>query len=145
MDHELTLTVSKTIDAPRADVWRALTDKELIQQYFYGTEAESDWEEGSPITFTGTWEGEKYVDKGTIIEKKRERLLKFSYLSSMSGLEDQPENYAEITYRLEKENGKTILSVTQQGFKDKEAYDHSTQGWEEVLGNLKALVEGLRN
>lgn len=141
MDHNLTLTVSKTIDASKADVWRVLTDKNMIQQYFYGTIAESDWEEGSPITFTGTWEGQEYKEKGTILEIEEEKLLKYSYLSSMSGLEDKPENYAEITYRLERQNGKTLLSITQKGFKDKETYDHSAQGWEEVLGNLKELVE----
>ena len=63
----------------------------------------------------------------------------------MSGLEDKPDNYAIITYELEKKNGETVLNVTKQGFRNQEAYDPSAQGWEEVLRNLQALVEGLRN
>ena len=63
----------------------------------------------------------------------------------MSGLEDKPDNYAIITYELEKKNGETVLNVTKQGFRNQEAYDPSAKGWEEVLRNLQALVEGLRN
>src|SRR5690554_1957229 len=135
------VTESKRIHAPAEAVWRALTDKKLIKQYFFGTEAESEWKKGSPITFTGEWEGQEYVDKGTIREIDNEKLLSFDYWSSMSGLVDKPENYATVTYEMESGNGQTELTVTQEGFKDEEAYEHSASGWQEILKNLKALVE----
>lgn len=141
MNHNLKLTVTETIAAPAAAVWKGLTDKEMIKKYFFGTEAESDWEPGSAIVFTGSWEGQEYVDKGTILEIEKEKLIKFDYWSSMSGLEDQPENYATITYQLSTNNGQTTLSVTQEGFKDQEAYDHSAEGWKGVLKGLKELLE----
>jgi len=89
------------------------------------------------------WEGEEYVDKGTILGIEKERLLKFSYLSSMSGLEDKPENYAEITYQLDEGNGKTALSITQKGFKDQKTHNHSRQGWEEVLEEFEGIGGGM--
>lgn len=135
------ITESVMVHAPTADVWRALTDKKLIKQYFFGTEAESEWRKGSPITFTGEWEGQKYIDKGTIKEVAKEKLLSFDYWSSMFGLDDKPENYATITYELVSADGKTELTVTQKGFKDEVAYEHSVSGWKEILKNLKALVE----
>lgn len=141
MDHDLKLKISEDIHAPTSKVWQALTEPEMIKQYFYGTETESEWEEGSDITFKGTWQGQEYLDKGTILEIEKEELLKYDYWSSMSGLEDKPENYAVISYRLDSNNGKTVITVTQKGFRDKEAYEHSVQGWKQVLKNLKTLVE----
>lgn len=143
MDHNLKLTVSETIDASASAVWKALTDKEMIKQYFYGTEVESDWKEGSPMTFRGTWKGQKYEDKGTVLEVKEEKRLKTSYWSSMSGMEDKPENYATVTYELERKSGHghTALTITQKGFRDREAYEHSVDGWKQVLINLKVLLE----
>lgn len=135
------VTESETFHAPAEAVWRALTDKKLIKQYFFGTDAESEWKKGSSITFTGEWEGQEYVDKGTILDIEEEKLLSFDYWSSVSGLDDKPENYATVTYKMESGNGQTELTVTQEGFKDEEAYEHSVSGWQEILKNLKALVE----
>lgn len=141
MNHDLKLTVTETINAPVATIWNALTDKELIKKYFFGTDVESDWKKGSAIQFTGEWEGNSYLDKGTILDIEKEKLLKYDYWSSMSGLEDKPGNYATITYFLEEKNGQTELTVTQKGFRDQEAYEHSSQGWKDVLQGLKKQVE----
>jgi len=141
MMKDLTLTVSETIDAQKSTVWNALTDPAMIKEYFFGTETESDWEEGSSIIFRGSWEGHAYEDKGTILEIEEEKVLTYDFWSSMSGTEDKPENYATITYQLNIENGQTILAVTQQGFRDREAYDHSAESWKTVLSNLKNQVE----
>lgn len=141
MNHDLKLTVSKIIDAPKSTIWTALTNKDQIKKYFFGTEAESDWQEGSPIIFRGSWEGQEYEDKGTILEIEEEKLLKFDYWSSMSGTEDKPENYAIIIYRLDRKDGQTQLTVEQQGFRNQEAYDHSTESWKTVLSNLKSMIE----
>jgi uncharacterized protein YndB with AHSA1/START domain len=43
-----------TIKADAARVWDALTNPELIKQYLFGTEAISDWKEGSSITYKGS-------------------------------------------------------------------------------------------
>jgi uncharacterized protein YndB with AHSA1/START domain len=55
-----------TINATASKVWEALTKPELVKQYLFGTEVTSDWRVGSPITYTGIWEGKKYQDKGKI-------------------------------------------------------------------------------
>ena len=141
MNHDLSLSVSQSIQASRSDVWKALTDEDKIKEYFYGTEAVSDWEVGSPIRFKGEWEGTSYEDKGMILAKKDEELLQYSYWSSMSGMEDVPQNYATVTYQLQSDGDQTALTVMQKGFKDEAACEHSRNGWKEVLNNLKALLE----
>jgi len=68
---------SMVVDAPREVVFDALTNPGQIKKYFFGTEAVSDWKVGSPLYFRGEWEGKKYEDKGTILEKKDGELLKY--------------------------------------------------------------------
>jgi uncharacterized protein YndB with AHSA1/START domain len=66
MTDTLTLETSVSIKTTKSKVWNALTDPEQIKKYFFGTETVSDWKVGSPITFSGVWEGKPYIDKGTI-------------------------------------------------------------------------------
>ena len=139
MDRKLRLTVTETIDAPAARVWKALTDAETIKEFMWGTNAKSDFRKGSALTFEGVWEGKPYHEKGTILEIEKEKLMKYTYLSA--GLEDKPENYAVITYELSATNTQTRMTVTQEGARDEKALEHSREGWKSILGNLKKVVE----
>ncbi|MGZ3885706.1 MAG: SRPBCC family protein, partial [Bacteroidia bacterium] len=82
-----------------------------------------------------------YVDKGTIKEKETNKHLKYSYWSAMSGIEDKPENYADISYDLQDDHGKTVLTITQENVPTEEMKKHSEQNWNTVLGNLKKMLE----
>ena len=134
-------TVKITIDASAARVWQALTDPDLIRKYFFGTNTESTWKPGTPVKFSGEWEGKTYEDKGTVLEAVPEKKLKYNYWSSMSGIEDKPENYANITYTLEERNGSTLLTVHQDNIPDEKMREHSEANWKMVLNQLKQLLE----
>lgn len=138
------LEVSRTIiiEVTPTAVWHALTDRETISKYFFGTEAISEWKVGSTLIFQGEWEGQKYVDKGHILAAEENELLQYDYWSGFSGLEDIAENYSVVTYRLKPEDGGTMISLTQKGFAGKEAQAHAGDGWTMVLENLKKLLEG---
>ena len=138
---KLILTTKVDFDATAAQVWKGLTDYEMVKSYFFGTELRSDFKVGSPITFSGEWDGNKYLDKGVIIDVKPGQYLKYSYWSSMSGMPDAPENYANITYALDEKNGVTELTITQDGFKDEQAKAHSETNWQNLMGELKKLLE----
>ena len=86
------------IDALPERVWDALTNPEMIEQYLFGTHADSDWKEGSQITYRGVWEGKSYEDKGLVVKAKPGELLETRYWSSFSGLPDSPENYQTVKY-----------------------------------------------
>jgi uncharacterized protein YndB with AHSA1/START domain len=133
--------VSILIDAPTSKVWEALITPEIIKQYFFGTDAISEWKAGSSITFSGEWEGKHYEDKGTILEVIPNKLFRYDYWSSMSGIEDQPENYMIITYALAEENNNTLLIVIQENIPDEKTRDHSEENWKKVLADLKQLME----
>lgn len=134
-----TVTVRKTVDAPVSEVWAALTTPETIRQYFFGSEVETDWEEGSPIVFRGEYQGRSYEDKGEIRDVEEERSLSFTHYSSMSGKPDRPENYATVTYDLKKVGDRTEVKVTQTNCMGAE--EQTKRNWRKVLDGLKKTVE----
>ena len=138
---KLTLTTELNFKAPASKVWQGLTDPEMVKAYFFGTNLESSWKVGEPITFSGEWDGKKYEDHGKILEIDPGRFLKYSYWSSMAGTDDKPENYATITYSLSENKGETILVITQDNIKDEEAKQHSEQNWKGVFDGLRKMIE----
>ena len=141
MAANLIAKASTTISASASEVWDALTNPDMLKQYFFGTNAISDWKEGSPLEFRGSWEGKEYADKGTILKSDPPKLFQYTYLSSMSGLADAPENYMNISYELLEDNGETTLTVKQENVANEEARKHSEENWKNVLKDLKALLE----
>jgi uncharacterized protein YndB with AHSA1/START domain len=141
-EKKLVLEKSIELKADVSKVWDALTNPEVIKQYFFGTEAVSDWKEGSPLYFKGVWEGKEYMDKGTILKLESGKLLHYNYWSSFSGTKDVPENYANITYKLSSGKGVTILTIIQDNIETEESRQHSDQNWGMVLEGLRKIVEG---
>ena len=133
-------TYKTTIKAPVEKVWEALTDPAIVKQYFFGSDQVTDWQVGSPILWTGEYEGTQYTDKGTVLEFIPHERLSFSYLSSWSGLEDLPENYLRVTYEVQPAEEGTLLSITQSNYNEEKAR-HSEQNWAIVTEGLKKLVE----
>ena len=132
---------STTIKAPTARVWDALTNPEMIKRYMFGTKAVSEWKEGSPIVWKGTWEGKTYEDKGVILKMEPQRLLQYSHYSPLSGAPDVPENYHTLTYELSAKGDKTLVTLSQDNNPSEEERDHSQQMWESLLASLKKVIE----
>jgi uncharacterized protein YndB with AHSA1/START domain len=128
------------IKAPVEKVWDALTNPEIIQQYLFGSHQETDWKVGSPVIWTGEYEGTTYTDKGTVLEYIPNQRLAFSYLSSWSGKEDLPENYLEVSYTVKPVNEGTELTIVQSNY-DEEKVKHSENNWAMVIDGLKKIVE----
>src|SRR5687768_6475960 len=141
MHNNLTAKAAVDIQAPASAVWKALVTPELIKQYLFGTETKTDWKPGSPITFTGQWEGKSYEDKGTILANEKEKRLQYSYWSSFSSLPDVPENYATVTFDLEPQGNNTRLQLTQDNCASEESRQHSEQNWSMVLKSIKEMLE----
>ncbi len=130
-----------TISAPIAKVWDALVNPEMIKQYMFGTNAVSDWKEGSPIVWKGEWEGKPYEDKGVILQLKPERVLQYSHFSPLSGQADVPENYHTLTIELSSEEKGTLLLLSQDNNSTEEDREHSEKMWGMMLTGIKKVVE----
>ncbi len=141
MYKKITAKASISIKAGADEVWDALTNPDKIKQYFFGTNAISDWKKGSSLKFTGEWEGKKYEDKGTILDSEPGKLFRYTYWSSMGKLEDKPENYATVTYELVPAGNETTLNITQDNVETEESREHSESNWQWILTELKKFVE----
>jgi uncharacterized protein YndB with AHSA1/START domain len=131
-----------TVHAPAEAVWRALTDPALVKQYMYGTNLETDWKVGSPITWKGEWQGKPYEDKGTVLAVEPRKLLKVTHWSPMGGSEDKPENYHTVIYELAERDGETVLTLKQDNNPTQDAADTMAEkNWGPVLEGIKKVAE----
>lgn len=128
------------IKAPIDEVWNALVNPEIVKQYFFGSNQETDWNVGSQILWTGEYEGKTYVDKGVVLEFLPNKKLSYSYLSRWSGLENKPENYLVVSYEVKPAEHGTELTIIQSNY-DEEKAKHSAENWAVVIEGLKKLVE----
>lgn len=141
MANEMILKLEVTINASISKTWEAITNPEIVKQYFFGTELKTTWKIGSSVTFSGEWEGKPYEDKGTILDYQFEKLIEYNYWSNFSGTEDKPENYSKISYRLSEKEGVTTLTITQDSFENQEAIEHSSTNWIAIMNEMKKMIE----
>ncbi|EKR28592.1 hypothetical protein LEP1GSC087_4365 [Leptospira interrogans serovar Bataviae str. L1111] len=141
MNQNLIIKKNISIQTSISKVWNALIDPEVIKLYLFGTQAISDWKEGRSIIFTGVWNGKEYKDHGTILKLEKEKMFRYNYWSSFSGVANIPENYSILTFELKPEGNFTSLSLTQENFPNPAAYEHSDVGWNQALNILKENLE----
>ena len=135
-------TAECEIEASPEDVWRGLTDPEAIREFMFGSEVQTDWKPGSPITWKGEYEGKSYEDKGEIVTVEPGRLLEVTHFSPLSGQEDKPENYHRVRYELQAaDGGRTRVRLTQDNSGSAEEAEHSSATWQAMLDGLKKVVE----
>ena len=141
MSEDLVAKASVAVDAPRAAVWKALVDSATVEKYMFGAKVASDWREGSPITWSGEWQGRPYRDKGTVLEARPERRLRYTHFSPLSGLPDVPESYHTVTIELSGEGRNTQVTLAQDGCPSQQARKEYEKNWAAMLASLKKVVE----
>lgn len=142
MDKNLIASSNIKIQSTPEKVWDILINPKKIKEYLFGTEVLTNWKIGSPIVFQGEYNGQQYEDKGNVIENTKNELLKYNYWSEFSGLEDKPENYSLVTYKIENLNDNSVkFTWLQQGFASEEGKSHTEQGLQSMLEKIKELAE----
>lgn len=146
----LIVTNQIVINAPAWRVWEVLTKPEYTKKFMFGCAAISDWKQGSTLEWKGNISGKDgVVVKGKIIEIDPGKFLAYTTFDPNSGMEDTPYNYLTVTERLEEQDGRTTLSITQGDFsavqEGQRRYAEGAKGWETVLPKIKALAEGKVN
>jgi len=129
------------IAAPPKEVWSALTDPAAVKAYMFGAVVDTDWEVGSPITWTGEYDGRPYQDKGEIVRFDEPERLTLTHYSPMGGQPDEPENYHHLDYRLASEGDGTSITLEQDGNESEEQAEQFSQNWQTSLNQLKEYVE----
>jgi uncharacterized protein YndB with AHSA1/START domain len=132
------------VSASPQQVWDALTDPDAISRFMFGAKVETDWEEGSPISWTGEYDGKPYQDKGEILEVAEGKRLRMTHYSPLSGEDDVPENYHTLDYRLEESGDVTRLVLDQDGNDSADQAEQFAANWQMMLDPVKEYVESGR-
>lgn len=129
------------VEADPPEVWRALTEPDLIKGWFFGVDTVTDWRVGSSIVHRGEYQGRPYEDRGEILEIEPPRLLVHTHWSPVSGLPDLPEHYQRVTWELVQRDDGTLLTVRETDLPSEEAKATSEKAWRAALDALKHLIE----
>jgi uncharacterized protein YndB with AHSA1/START domain len=107
----------------------------------FGATVVSDWKVGSPIAWKGEWKGKPFEDKGRILEVQREKRLRYSHFSPLSGVLDRPENYHTVTIEVDTRDGAVHVDLSQDNNPTEKAREESQRNWSMMLEGLKKTVE----
>jgi uncharacterized protein YndB with AHSA1/START domain len=138
----VTAQVSKHVDAPPSDVWKAITDPARLKRFFFGADVESGWEPGDPIRMRGEFKGKPYEDKGEIREAAPGKRLSFSHYSPLSGAPDKRENYHVVTFDLDPDGDGSKVTLSQSNL-DGTVKASDTEHRAEYEKNWQGVLEGL--
>ena len=131
-----------TVAATPERVWRALTDPAQIKDWMLGTEVETDWRVGSPITWHGELGGKAYRDRGKILIYDEPRTLSMTHYSPLMGRPDEPASYHTVTYDLGSQDERTTVTLSQDGNDTPEQAEQFSANWQSMLDALRSAVEG---
>lgn len=131
----------RRIAAPIRAVWGALTSDAGHSAVMFGAEVVTEWRQGSPIEWRGTWEGEPFTDRGVILAFEPPTSLVVTHYSPLSG-EDEAAATHRVSWMLEEEGAETTVVLTQDGNRTEEAAEHAARNWAMSLEQLDRVVTG---
>jgi uncharacterized protein YndB with AHSA1/START domain len=127
------------IDTTPDTLWRALTKAEFTRQYWMGNRVESDWKEGSPITFRRD-DGKTPTITGKILRYNPPHELSYTWV--FPGEHKPKEEPSRVTFKLERTDNVVKLTVIHDRFAPGSTLIASvSDGWPAVLSSLKSLLE----
>lgn len=128
-----TITVERLIDAPVAKVWKAISDKDEMQKWYFDL-PDFEPKKGLEFQFMGGEEnGIQYLHLCEITEVDEEKKLSYSW-----SYEDY-EGFSYVSFDLEKKDDKTLLTLTHQGIESFPednpdfAMDKLKAGWDQLI------------
>ena len=105
-----------------------------------GIKVECDWKVGSPIVWSGEWEGKKFRDEGVLKIYERPRLFEYTYWTSFWGPKPDPDLIQTIRNEFLPAEDGTKVVITQKNIPTAESRDHSAANWKDLLDKLAASL-----
>ena len=136
------LQFDRTLNAPIATVYEALTSKDAIAKWFGPSDDMNvtvhAWDfkvgGGYKVEFR-TPEGEKHTCHGNFKEIVPQKKLSYTW-----SWEEQPPIDTLVSFVIKANGNKTDLQVTHDGFPAEDTRDHHEQGWTGSLARLTRFV-----
>ena len=119
-------------------LWHALTTPEIIKQYRFGMNVESEWQVGSEWRM---YADGSLIDSGEILESVSQQRLVMSWLNEWKP-EFKAEGNSRCVYEIEPTGTSTKLTLTHSIERaDSKFIRAVADGWPMVISNLKSLLE----
>jgi hypothetical protein len=98
--------------------------------------------------FRAEWQGQVFEQWGTVLDYCPMEHLRYSLFAPRPGLTDLPENYFEMVYALQEQNGGTLVTITQNDPRPGaggagESGAETAEAENTVLQALKSVAESL--
>jgi uncharacterized protein YndB with AHSA1/START domain len=138
------LTITRVLEAPRALVFKAWTDPALAARWwgprgFTVVECQTDPRPGGALRkVMRSPEGTLHRLRGVFREVLAPERLRFTFAWEDAGGKLGPETLVTIT--LAEQDGKTTLTLHQEGFETETARDSHNAGWSSALERLGEFV-----
>jgi len=135
-----------TINKPIEQVWDALTNPDMTEQYMFGCRVISDWKIGSDVDWVSKADGKEvtYVTGKLITFEPFSRFV-YSVIDPFATYPKTPENHLIVTLILTEKEGATHVSASQGEYTTvadgEKRYGHGPDGWSKVLTAIKGLLE----
>jgi len=133
--------IEQTFNAPIAKVWKAITDKNDMKQWYFDL-AEFKPVVGFEFQFIGGTDEKKYLHLCRITEVIQGKKLTYSWRY------DGYEGISYVTFELFSEGDKTMIKLTHEGLDTFPASnldfakENYVEGWTSIIGtSLKEFVE----
>ena len=136
------------LKAPRARVWRALTDYREFSQWFQ-VSLTSPFVPGQTTRGQITYPGYEHLQMEVVVQKlEPEDYFSFTWhpYAIEPGVDYSQETPTLVEFRLEEVTGGALLTVTESGFQKlpahrrAEAFRMNNDGWAEQLKNIERYV-----
>ena len=122
-----------------SQLWKALTDPQLIRQYRFDTTVECDWKKGSSWRMTHPDRG--LLDTGEILAIDPPRRMVIRWQNEWEPA-FKVEGPSRCTIELEPEANAVKLTITHEIDRPDSPFITSvSDGWPRILSNLKSLLE----
>jgi uncharacterized protein YndB with AHSA1/START domain len=129
--------IEKVYRAPVAKVWKAITDKDAMKQWYFDL-PEFKPEVGFEFQFSGGTEQKTYLHRCKVTEVIPQKKIAYTWRY------DGYEGNSLVTWELFEEKGNTRLKLTHSGLEtfpqDVKDFAKSNfvEGWRDIVGNLLA-------
>lgn len=138
------LSFSFLVRASVEKVWEYLTQPLLMVEWLGDPEmdikVETNWSVGSPVSISG-FHHIPFENKGIVLQFEPFKRLVYTHLSSLSRLEDLPENHTSQTFELSSKAHQTELTLELFNFPTASIRHHLGFYWRNTLPLLVSLAE----
>lgn len=140
--YPLPFTIERTYNAPISKVWKAITDKDLMKQWYFDL-PDFKAEIGTEFQFKGgADDGKQYTHLCIVVEVIQEKKIAYTWRY------DGYEGNSKVTFELFEEENKTVMKLTHEGLETFPssnpdlAKENFVAGWTEIIGSsLKTFLE----